>query len=126
MQWKATEKKYQQTIAPLEKSFRIKENNIKRIKDKLIEARELEKDKIQSKYNQVHKNLKDKFITSLNKFYTDLEHIHSNTKAVLNHNLELYERKLQFHFLEAQKVIDIIQAETNEYNQLYQGLLKKP
>ncbi len=126
IQWNATEKKYQQTIAPLEISFRAKENDIKRNKDRLIETRELEKDKIKSKYNQVHKNLKDKFIASLNKFYTDLEDIYTNTKAVLNHNLELYESKLQFHFLEAQKVIDIIQAETNEYNQLYKGLLKKP
>jgi len=125
LQWNTIEKNYQQTLSPLDTKFKAKEIEIKKNKDKLIETREIETAKIELKFDQVHKSLKDKFIVSLNKFYIDLENVYLNTKKALAQNLAVYESKLQLQLLEAQKVINIMQTDINEYNQLYRSLQQK-
>lgn len=125
LQWNTIEKNYQQTLVPLDLKFKAKEIETKKNKEKLIETREIETTKIELKFDQVHKSLKDKFIVSLNKFYNDLENVYLNTKKALSQNLSVYESKLQLQLSEAQKVIDVMQIDINEYNQLYKNLQQK-
>ena len=85
--WSITEKNHRLTITPLDVKFKSREAEIKRNKARLNETKEEEEKKIKVKYDELHTDLKSEFITSLDKFYDDIDKIHLHTRNALTNNL---------------------------------------
>ena len=122
LKWNKIESNYNQTIAPLNARFKIKEAEIKRNKDRLIETKEADLNKIKQKFDKLHIDLKNEFIKALNKFYLDIETIYRQTKNALSNNLSTYENLLKSKESEVQDSNQWIDAELKKYNLLYLGL----
>jgi hypothetical protein len=122
LKWNSAESNYNQTIAPLNARFKSKEAETKRNKDRLIETREADLNRIKQKFGKLHIDLKNEFIKALNKFYLDIENIYRQTKTALAKNLSLYENLLKSKESEVQESNKWIDGELKKYNLLYLGL----
>ena len=122
LKWNNTESNHNQTIAPLNTRFKIKEAEIKRNKDRLSDTKETEVNRIKQKFDKLHINLKNEFIKALNKFYLDIENIYRQTKSALSNNLSLYESMVKAKESEIQESNQWIDKELKKYNFLYLGL----
>jgi len=122
LKWNSTESNHNQTIAPLNTRFKSKEAEIKGNKDRLIDTKETEVNRIKQKFDKLHIDLKNEFIKALNKFYLDIENIYRQTKAALSNNLSLYENIVKAKESEIQESNQWIDGELKKYNLLYLGL----
>lgn len=120
--WNSIESNHNQTIAPLNATFKSKEAEIKRNKDRLIETKEADLNRIKQKFDKLHVDLKNEFIKALNKFYLDIENIYRQTKTALSNNLSMYESLLKSKESEVQESNQRIDAEFKKYNILYLSL----
>ena len=118
LKWNGVENNYNQTIAPLNIKFKIKEAEIIENKNRLIQTKEAEINKIKLKFDKLHINIKNEFITTLNKFYTDIENIYGVTKNALLNNFSIYENKFKSKLLEVQQSNQSIETELKKYNSL--------
>jgi hypothetical protein len=117
--WHTIENNHTHTLSPLNASFRNKEAEIKRNKDRLIDTKETEVKKIRMKFDKLHADLKNDFIKSLNKFYTDLDNIYRQKKNELLKNLSIYETKISSVLSTIQDTIYWIEDRMKKYNALY-------
>lgn len=120
--WNNAESNHNQAIAPLNTRFKNKEAETKRNKDRLIDTKETEVNRIKQKFDKLHIDLKNEFIKALNKFYLDIENIYRQTKTALLNNLSLYESIVKAKESEIQESNQWIDTELKKYNLLYLGL----
>lgn len=125
LKWNSIESNHNQTITPLNTKFKSKEAEIKINKDKLIETKETDFNRIKQKYNKIHINLKNRFIKSLNKFYLDIKTINRQSKTALSNNLSIYEKLLKSKECEVQESNQWIDVKLKKYVFLYSGLKVK-
>jgi len=116
LRWNGIESNHNHTISPLHISFKSKEAEIKRNKDRLIETKEAEVIRIKQKFDKLHVDLKNEFIKTLNKFYLEIEIIFRQTKTALLNNLSMYENQLQSKEFQIQEYNQWINAEWKKYN----------
>jgi hypothetical protein len=119
LKWNSIESSHNQTLSPLNTRFKGKEVEIKRNKDRLIETKEAEVNRIKLKFDNLHIDLKNEFIKALNKFYLDIENIYRQTKIALLNNLSIYESQLKAKESQIQETNEQIDTELRKYNLLY-------
>jgi hypothetical protein len=118
-QWNLTESIHKKNLEPLEVRFRNKELEISKNKSRLNQEKEGEKKKINQKYDKLRNDLKWEFIVALNRFYSEVELVYSETKTSLNFNLSYYETKLKGKVLEVRQFGEWIEGKEKEHSQLF-------
>lgn len=122
LQLNTIEREHQQKLLPLDQKFKPKELETINNKEKLIANREVDTDKIKSKYDFVHNDIKEKFVKTINTFYEELDNIYHTTKKFLQKNFDELETALQIKIDEANQFIFQIESAIEKYNQLYASL----
>lgn len=119
LNWQSVRNNHAQLLSPLNVRFKNKEAEIKRNKDRLIDTRETEVRKIGLKFDKLHIDLKNDFIKTLNKFYTEVYSIHFQTRGALLKNLSVYETKIKYTHELVQESITWIEDSMEKYRSLY-------